>query len=240
MFFSPPFSQGILIRRYKRFLADIRLEDGSVITVHCPNTGAMRGCSTPESPAAFSVAANPKRKYPHTLEMVCENGVWVGVNTIRCNKIVSEAITGGKIAQWQDVEDIQTEVRISPQTRLDLCLTHSDGSTTMVEIKSCSLAENGCALFPDAVTARGTKHLRELTALAAAGEKSAIFYLVQRQDASVFRPAREIDADYAHAFIAAQRTGVQVLVYQADVSPEKIEISRQLPLTAEYTLAGEP
>ncbi len=234
MEFSPPLQQGVLVRRYKRFLADIRLADSTVITVHCPNTGAMRGCSSAESPAALSYSANPRRKYPHTLEMVRENGVWVGVNTARANSIVSEAVLQGRIAQWQDVVHIQAEVRISAKTRLDLRLTHADSSTTMVEIKSCSLAENGVALFPDAVTARGAKHLQELTRFAAAGEKSTIFYLVQRQDASVFRPAEEIDAGYAARFAEALKSGVQALVYQVKISPVGIEVQRELPLAEQY------
>ncbi len=234
MNFSPPLEQGILLRRYKRFLADIRLADNTVITAHCPNTGAMRGCSSPESAAAFSYSANPRRKYPYTLEMVQEQGVWVGVNTARANSIVSEAVLQRRIGQWQDVNHIQTEVRISAETRLDLRLTHTDSSTTMVEIKSCSLAENGVALFPDAVTARGAKHLQELTRLAAAGEKSVIFYLVQRQDASVFRPAEEIDAVYTAHFIEALKSGVQALVYQVQISPAGIEIIRELPVAEEY------
>ncbi len=234
MEFSPPLAQGTLIRRYKRFLADICLADGTIITAHCPNTGAMRGCSSAGSPVAFSYSANPARKYPHTLEMVREHGVWVGVNTARTNTIVSEAILQGRIARWQDVTHIQAEVRISAGTRLDLRLIHADGTTTMVEIKSCSLAEDGVALFPDAVTVRGAKHLQELANLAAAAEKSAIFYLVQRQDASVFRVAEEIDARYAECFVAALKRGVQVVVCQARISPAGIEVIRELPVAGKY------
>lgn len=230
MNFDPPLITGQLIRRYKRFLADIRFPDGTTITAHCPNTGAMLGCSTPGSPAALSISDNPKRKYRHTLEMVRENGGWVGVNTARTNGIVAEAITKGNISQWQDVEKIEREVKISARTRLDLRLHHQDGSTTMVEIKSCSLARENVAIFPDAVTVRGTKHLHELTDIAAAGEKSAIFYLVQRGDAESFRPAVEIDPDYAAAFSRARKAGVQALIYQVAISPAAIEVIRELPL----------
>ncbi len=234
MFFSPFLEQGILLKRYKRFLADIRRADGSLLTVHCPNTGAMRRCSSAGSLAAFSLAVNPGRKYPHTLEMVQDNGVWVGVNTSRTNSIVREAIVQGKIRQWQDVDHIQGEVRISSKTRLDFCLTHRDSTTTMVEVKSCSLAENNLALFPDTVTVRGTKHLDELTTLAGSGQKSAIFYLVQRQDAQAFRPAAEIDTRYAQSFIKAVNAGVQALVYQVEISPAGIEVVRELPFAGEY------
>ena len=240
MKFDPPLLNGLLLRRYKRFLADIRLADGSEITVHCPNTGAMRGCSAPGSPAAISEAKNPRRKYHHTLEMVKMNGGWIGVNTALTNKLVMEAVAAGKVSQWQDVEKMKAEVTISKETRLDLQLFHQDGSNTLVEIKNCSLAEEGCAMFPDAVTVRGTKHLRTLQTLAAAGRKAAMLLLVQRMDADRFRPAWEIDPTYAAAFAEAQAAGVTILVYQAEVNPEGIEVVHQLPLAGDKEFPGVP
>ena len=230
MKFTEPLTIGILEKRYKRFLADVILPDGNRITAHCPNTGTMKGCSTPGSRVALSKSDNPKRKYAYTFEMIEEANGWVGVNTARTNKLVAEAIEKKLIDQWQDVESLRAEVKISPQTRLDLQLTHSDKSTTLVEIKNCSLAEIGCAKFPDAVTARGTKHLNELKAIAENGQKAAIFYLVQRMDADCFRPAKEIDPLYADTFLDAQQAGVGILIYQARVTLKGIEVVRQLPL----------
>ncbi len=229
MQFIPPLIKGHLIRRYKRFLADITLEDGAEITAHCPNTGTMLSCSTPGSPVRLSVSDNPKRKYPHTLEMVKDNGTWVGVNTSRTNKLVCEAIKAGKIAEFMDIEKIVPEVKTSANTRLDLQLFHG-GQTTFVEIKNCSLAIDDTAMFPDAITTRGTKHLEELIEMKQAGNGACIFYLVQRMDASSFSPAEHIDFEYTATLRKAKEKGVMVLAYQAQVTPEEITVVRSLPV----------
>ncbi|MCP3887271.1 MAG: DNA/RNA nuclease SfsA, partial [Desulfobulbaceae bacterium] len=164
MKFTSPLIHGTLIKRYKRFLADITLDTDEIITAHCPNTGTMLSCSAPGSHVALSVSDNPKRKYPHTLEMIQVKDTWVGVNTSRTNKLVAEAIEKGQIAEFQDIDRIKAEVKVSEKSRLDLQLFHGEEST-FVEIKNCSLAEDNCAMFPDAVTTRGTKHLNELCKL---------------------------------------------------------------------------
>jgi sugar fermentation stimulation protein A len=228
MKFTTPLIPGTLIRRYKRFLADIRLEDGRELTVHCPNTGRMLRCSEPGSAVALSLSENKKRKYPHTLEMVKDGAHWVGVNTSRTNKIVAEAILQGQVAEFVGVKRLKTEVKISPKTRLDLQLFLKK-TTTFVEIKNSSLARDNCAMFPDAVTVRGTRHLHELRRLSLDGVASCIFYLVQRMDANRFRPAVEIDPVYSGALKEAFDAGVMVLVYQAEVSPIGIEVVRSLP-----------
>ena len=229
MKFPTPLIHGRLIKRYKRFLADIELPNGDMITVHCPNTGTMLSCSTPGSPVALSVSDNPKRKYPHTLEMVQENSIWIGVNTSRTNGLVADAILGGTVAEFTRVESIKREVKTSEHTRLDLLL-FSGTDEIYVEVKNCSLAENGCAMFPDAVTTRGTKHLNELIRLKNDGKQSCIFFLVQRMDADRFTPASHIDSIYAKTLKEAATRGVMVLAYQADVSPEAIEVKHSLPL----------
>lgn len=228
MEFTTPLIFGKLIKRYKRFLADITLDDGSLITAHCPNTGTMLTCSTPGSPVALSISDNPKRKYLHTLEMIMVDDTWVGVNTAKTNGLVKEAIEKGFISEFRNVEKIKTEVKVSDHSRLDLQLFHGE-DCTFVEIKNCSLAENRCAMFPDAVTTRGTKHLKELTQLVETGNKGCIFYLVQRLDADRFEPAKNIDPTYAQALIKAYESGVTVLVYQAGVTPKGIEVQRSLP-----------
>lgn len=230
MHFDTPLIRGTLIKRYKRFLADVKLDDGQVITVHCPNTGTMLSCSTPGSDVCLSTSDNPKRKYPHTLEMVQDNGIWVGVNTSRTNKLVIEAIEDGRIFEFSDIDSIKGEVKTSEGSRLDL-LVKKVNKSSYVEIKNCSLAIDGCAMFPDAVTARGTKHLKELIRLKKEGFSSYIFFLVQRMDADRFSPATHIDKVYAKTLKQAAGAGVHVLVYQAEVSPDTIQVVRSLPHT---------
>ncbi len=228
MQFSPPFETVTLRRRYKRFLADVERRDGTALTVHCPNTGTMLSCSAPGSPAAISVAANPDRKYPHTLEMVMANDIWIGVNTSRTNSLVAEAILGGQIDGFTKSAIVTREVKVADNCRLDLRISDLAGDTWM-EIKNCSLAEDRCALFPDAVSLRGQKHLRELTHLAKDGQQAAIFFLVQRTDVDVFRPADRIDPVYGQLLRQAAQAGVTVLAYTAAVSPAGIAVTNRLP-----------
>ncbi len=228
MQFDTPLIHGKLIKRYKRFLADIQLDTGKIITAHCPNTGTMLSCSSPGSDVFLSISNNPKRKYPHTLEMVQDNKTWVGVNTSRTNKLVIESIKKGQISEFIHFDTIKAEVKTSKESRLDL-LIRQQNQDTYVEIKNCSLAINRCAMFPDAVTTRGTKHLNELIKLKEKGFESCIFFLVQRMDADRFTPATHIDKVYAKTIEQAATAGVQILVYQADVSPTGINVVRPLP-----------
>jgi sugar fermentation stimulation protein A len=230
MQFSSPLTEGILIKRYKRFLADIRLANGKVITAHCPNTGTMLTCSTPGSAVCLSISDNSKRKYPYTLEMIKVGTTWVGVNTSRTNGLVAEAILQGKIAELKGVEKVVAEIKTSRHTRLDLQVVQGTRNT-YIEVKNCSLAIDGCAMFPDAVTVRGTKHLHELTRLVEEGSEAAIFFLVQRMDATRFAPAVHIDPDYCKALKQAIVAGIKVLVYQARVSPDGIDVVNSLPFS---------
>ena len=223
MDFQIPLEQGTLIRRYKRFLADIRLKDDMEITVHCPNSGSMRSCSEPGSQVCISRSDNPGRKYPHTLEMVHNGTTWIGVNTSRTNQIVAEAIEQGEIAELNTCDTIKREVKTSEGSRLDIMLESSEGQT-YVEVKNCSLVENGVALFPDAVTKRGTKHLQELQRLVENGHQGVIFFLVQRLDCDRFSPAADIDPAYAATLAEVHENGVEILAYQARVTPESIKV----------------
>ena len=229
MRFPVKLENGILLRRYKRFLADVRLPDGKSLTIHCPNSGSMRSCSESGSPVCFSTSENPKRKYPHTLEMVWNSATWVGVNTSRSNTIVAEALADGKIQELEGFEKLQREVKTSEGNRLDILLETGEKST-YIEVKNCSLVENGIALFPDAVTTRGTKHLQELCRLVEQGHRGVIFFLVQRGDADRFCPAATIDPLYARTLSSVHEQGVEILAYQAEVQPESIEIVRKLPV----------
>lgn len=229
MFFKPPLQTGTLLKRYKRFLADIEFDDGTKITAHCPNTGSMRCCSTPGSRAAVSLSDNPKRKYPHTLEMVKDNDTWVGVNTSRTNSLVAEAISGQRIEEFKNVTSIRQEIKVSKKSRLDILVEH-DNTATYIEVKNCSLAIDGCAMFPDAVTARGTKHLEELMSLQQDGSNACIFFLIQRMDAGRFRPAAEIDPVYSATLQKAVANGVMAIAGQAEVTPDGISLVRRLPI----------
>jgi len=228
MHFATKLPEATLVRRYKRFLADIVCSDGRHITIHCPNSGSMRSCSKPGSPVCYSTSDNPKRKYPHTLEMVMVNNTWVGVNTALTNRIVAEALTNGDIEEFQAFDSIKQEIKTSEGHRLDLRLVAGD-KHIYIEVKNCSLVEEGCARFPDAVTSRGTKHLKELIRLVELGHTGVIFFLVQRLDADRFEPATAIDPVYSRTLIEAHQRGVRILVYQASVTPQSIEVIRPLP-----------
>ncbi|MEN8200761.1 MAG: DNA/RNA nuclease SfsA [Thermodesulfobacteriota bacterium] len=228
MQFETPLQAATLVKRYKRFLADVITDEGREITVHCPNSGSMRGCSTPGSQVMLSTSDNPKRKYPQTLEMVRVKETWIGVNTMLTNKIVAEAILAGQVAELQGVETLTREVKTSEWSRLDLLLQRGE-EQIYVEIKNCSLVEDGWAMFPDAVTARGTKHLHELADLVEQGHRGIIFFCIQRTDGERFRPAAHIDPLYAQTLAQVTGQGVELLAYQAEVTPASILIKKAIP-----------
>ncbi len=218
-----------MIKRYKRFLADVTLPDGTILTVHCPNTGSMRGCLAADNPVMLSLSDNPKRKYPHTLEMIQVNDYWIGINTNRTNHLVREAIENGVVAEFGPVDRIKPEVTVSGKSRLDFLL-YSGEKLIYVEVKNCTLVDEGVAMFPDAVTSRGTKHLLELAELKKKGHRAVIFFCVQRMDGEFFSPAAYIDPLYAKTLRKVIDQGVEVLVYQALVSPEEILVNHSLPV----------
>lgn len=229
MFFSPPLQHATLLKRYKRFLADVRLPDGKEITIHCPNSGSMTGCDAPGSAVCISQSDNPKRKYPHTFEMVQVNKTWVGINTSLTNSLVEEALRRGYIKELLTFDRLRREIKVSDHSRLDFLL-EKEGEKIYIEVKNCTLARGDTALFPDAVTSRGTRHLQELIRLHQQGHQAALLFCVQRNDTSFFRPATDIDPLYAKTLRKAHDTGVKVLAYQAEVSPVAIQITRRLPV----------
>ena len=228
MQFETPLQAATLVKRYKRFLADVITDKGDEITVHCPNSGSMRGCSTPGSKVMLSTSPNLKRKYPQSLEMVQEGNTWIGVNTMLTNKIVAETILEGRIKELQGIDTLTREVKTSKSSRLDLLLERGD-EKIYVEIKNCSLVEDGWAMFPDAVTARGTKHLNELASLVKQGYQGIIFFCIQRMDCDRFRPAAHIDPLYAKTLAEVSKKGVKILAYQAEVTPKSIVIQKSIP-----------
>lgn len=222
--------KGTLIKRYKRFLADVELPDGSVVTAHTPNSGSMMGCNMPGSPVYLSRSDNPKRKLKHTLEIIDVNGVLVGIHTGHPNKLVEEAILNGVISELQGYTEIRREVKYGQNSRVDLLLQGDGLKDCFVEVKNVTLAENGVALFPDAVTVRGQKHLNELMEMVRQGFRAAMVFVVQRSDVNSFSPAYSIDPEYGKLLKLALENGVEVIAYQAKVTLEEILLSTPLPV----------
>lgn len=228
----------VLIKRYKRFLADVRLENGEILTVHCPNSGSMMGCSAPGSLAVISQSASPGRKYAWTLEMVRAGSTWVGVNTFLTNHLVHEAFKNGVIDDFGPIDSIRREVRVSGKSRLDFLL-QAGGRKVYIEVKNCSLVEEKAALFPDAVTARGTRHLQELAGLAGRGCAAGLIFCVQRQDAEFFSPAPAIDPVYAAMLRKVRKEGVRIAAYRADVQPASISLVVKIPVVIPEKVQGK-
>jgi sugar fermentation stimulation protein A len=225
----PPLVPGILIRRYKRFLADIMLEDGATVTVHCPNSGSMKGCAAPGSRVFISRSSNPGRKFPFTWELVEADGFWAGINTGLPNRLAREAIENGTVLELQGYETIRPEVPYGEHSRIDLLL-ESPRQRCFVEVKNVTLVENNRALFPDAVTTRGQKHLNELMRVVREGDRGVIFFTVQRGDGRSVAPADAIDPEYGRLLRLAIKNGVEALAYRAAVTPEEIRLTERLPV----------
>ncbi|MDP9137710.1 MAG: DNA/RNA nuclease SfsA [Pseudomonadota bacterium] len=233
----PDMVRGALISRYKRFLADVRLDSGEVVTAACPNTGSMLGLTTAGTVVWLSRSDNKARKYPHTWEMLEleSNGrrVRVGINTGRPNAIVEEAIAGGNIGELQGYEVVRREVRYGRNSRIDLLLEAKDRSACYVEIKNVHLLRrDGLAEFPDSPTERGIKHLEELSAMVRLGYRAVMLYLVQRDDASRFSLAGDLDSRYAASFALAAAAGVEAIAYGCRLSPDEIVLDRPLPIVS--------
>ncbi len=229
MIFEPPLIRATLLRRYQRFLGDVRLDDGQVVTVHVPNTGSMKGCSKPGAPVWLSHSDKASRKYPYTLEIIATHGVLTGVNPALANTLVREALEVDVVEELAGYASILPERRLA-SSRLDFLLEGPSGRPRCwVEVKSVTLVEGEAALFPDAVSARALKHLEVLEAALAEGCRAVIFFLVQRSDGTYFAPAESIDPAYAHGLRHALAAGVEALAYWAEVSPRQIRVAAPLP-----------
>jgi sugar fermentation stimulation protein A len=230
MLLPRPLYSGLLIRRYQRFLADVELADGSIVTAHCPNSGSMKGCAFPGSPVLLSISDKPERKLRYTWELVMAEGNWVGINTGLPNRLVREGIENGVISELQGYPSIRAEVRYGEEkSRIDLLLEAPSG-LCYVEVKNVTLVEGNQALFPDAVTTRGQKHLRELMEVVRQGHRGVIFFVVQRADGEAVAPADAIDPEYGRLLRLAAASGVQILAYRASVSPAEILLIHRLPV----------
>lgn len=233
MQFEGSLLEGRLIRRYKRFLADVTLADGSTVTAHTPNTGSMLGCCTPGCRVWLRDSGSTTRKYPLSWELVeTETGTLVGINTGLSNLLVREAVEQGVIQALRGYRDIRSEVRYGDEkSRIDLLLSgHDQAPDCYVEVKNVTLAEGDAAYFPDAVSTRGTKHLRELMSMVRQGYRACLCFCVQREDVDHVRPADHIDAVYGETLRQALAAGVEVLAYQAQVTPTAISLTRALPV----------
>lgn len=236
----PELTEGSLIKRYKRFLADICLPDGSEITVHCPNTGAMTGCAEPGSRVWLSTSDNPKRKYAQTWELVeTQPDEMACIHSAKANTLVKEAIEREVITELSGYASIKTEVKYGEEgSRIDLLLEAPDQSC-FVEVKSVTLKlEGGLGVFPDAVSDRGRKHLRELIKAKESGHRAILFFCVQHTGIQRVAPADQIDPKYAETFRQAINAGVEVLAYRAQMDLENIELKEFLPVLDRQPLKG--
>lgn len=229
----PRLLEGRLIRRYKRFLADVELADGTVITAHTPNTGSMMGLTRPGSRVWLRDSRNPKRKYPLSWILVeTRPGVLVGIDTGMANHLVRETVESGSIPALQGYQRIRREVRYgNERSRVDLLLESDTRPRCYVEVKNVTLVENDHAFFPDAVTERGRKHLRELAGRVAAGERGVIFFCIQRHDAKRLRPADHIDPAYGKMLREAVALGVEAIAWRATVTVKAIRLDTPLPVS---------
>lgn len=233
MQFDPPFQSGVLIQRYKRFMADVRLDDGTELTLHCPNTGSMKNCAEPGSRVWFSDSGNDKRKYRHTWELVAvQHGAIAGINTGRANKLVQEAIEQEQIPALAGYASVRSEVKYgSENSRIDLLLEggHHDRAC-FVEIKSVTLGEDSTGYFPDAVTERGRKHLRELMAMVAQGQRAVLFFCVQHTGVNIIKPADHIDPAYGKQLREAAESGVEIMAWSWQLSAQAAQLDCELPV----------
>lgn len=237
----PPLTRGVLLKRYKRFLADVRLDNGETVTAHCANSGRMTSCCEVGRPVYLSIHDNPRRKLKYTWELIempappagsakrVGTANLVGVNTIVPNRLVAASLRARAVPELAAYAEVRTEVKVGSGSRLDIRLDAEGLPPCFVEVKNCTLVTDGLAQFPDAVTTRGHKHLVELQRLVAEGMRCCMFYFVQRMDAERFTPAVEIDATYARELARAVENGVEILVYDVRIDLQAIALRRPLP-----------
>ncbi len=225
----PPLIKGTLVKRYKRFLADVVLDDGTEVTAHCPNSGSMAQCSAPGMPVYLSKHDNPKRKLKYTWELIRMPTSLVGVNTLIPNKLVAGAAATSQVPELAGYDSVKTEVKVGDHTRLDMKLSGHGRRDCYVEVKNCTLVDNGIALFPDARTTRGQKHLDTLAQLKRQGHRALMFFVIQRMDARSFSPAERIDPEYSHTLRQVVAQGVEMVVYDVSVDLQGITLNQRLP-----------
>ena len=231
MKFTVPLVRGRLLRRYKRFLADVVMDgDEAETVVHVPNPGAMLGLNTPGLTVWLSKSPSPTRKLPYTLELVEADGGLVGVNTLHPNRLVAEALAAGDVPELAGYATVRPEVKYGEASRIDFMLSDPDRPTCWLEIKNVHLRRTGTlAEFPDCVAARSARHLRELASMVAKGDRAVVLFVVQRTDCDGFSACRDLDPRFADALDQAAEAGVEVLVYQCEVGQGAIGLSHRIP-----------
>jgi sugar fermentation stimulation protein A len=243
MQFDPLLKSATLIKRYKRFLADVELDNHQQLTIHCANTGAMTGCANAGDTVLFSTSDNPKRKYPNSWELTkTQRNHWVCVNTQQANKLAVEAIKQNVVEELRDYEHLQTEVKYgSENSRIDLLLSSKNKPMCYVEVKSVTLLDEsvetnspshniGQGYFPDAKTVRGQKHLRELTEMVQNGHRAILLFTVLHTGIEKVSPAHHIDATYSQLLLTAMEAGVEILCYKARINHKEMVLERAIPL----------
>lgn len=232
MIFQEPLLKGYLIKRYKRFLADIELESGLFITAHCPNPGAMQGLTTPGMPVWVSHTSMPSRKLPYTWQMAEADGMFVGMNTSNPNALVEEAIHSGVLQELQGYQTLRREVAYGQNSRIDILLENPFDPLVYVEVKNVHLKRGKNAAFPSSITARGAKHMRELSERVRQGHQAYVIYVVQRNDCEGFEIAEDIDPLYGQEAREAFKNGVKSLVYACKVTPQAITLTHRIPFNS--------
>lgn len=231
MYWFPPLESAQLVKRYKRFLADVITPAGKLLTIHCANTGAMTGCATPGDTIWYSTSNNIKRKYPHSWELTqTQTGDWICVNTHRANDLISQFITENKIPELSDYDNISREVKYGDEnSRIDLLLKKKQQVNCYIEVKSVTLLENNIGYFPDAVTIRVQKHLRELSLIAERGERAVLFFAVLHTGIKKMSVASHIDCQYAALLQQATNVGIEILCYQIKISEKGLAMDKKIP-----------
>ena len=227
MVFKEKLIHGRLIKRYKRFLADVKLDNGELVTAHCTNSGSMKSCLENDAEVYLSPDDDPKRKTKFTWEMIKINDDWVGINTGNPNKLAFKAVQNEEIEKLRGYTEVKREVKYS-DSRFDI-MAKNEKETCFIEVKNVTYKEGDYALFPDAVTTRGKKHLDTLIQVKKEGMRAVMLYVIQRTDVNIFAPAKQIDPEYAKTLKNAFERGVEIIPIQVKVSPEKIEILQELP-----------
>lgn len=228
MKFDQKLVSGKLIKRYKRFLTDVELEDGSIVVAHCTNSGTMKSCLEEGAPVLLSPAKDPKRKTRFTWEIIYINGGWIGINTIIPNQLVYEAVKNNEIVGLENYTNVRREVKFE-DSRLDV-FAENENEKCFIEVKNVTMKVGDAALFPDAVTTRGLKHLETLIRIKKQGMRAVMVYVIQRMDVDNFGVAKHIDPKYAEALQRAIDQGVEIFPIQAEVSPLGIELKSKLPV----------
>ena len=232
MRFPSPLIKGTLVKKYRRFIIDVRLEDGTMVTAHCPTMGIMQGVSEPGRPVMLSDSGLETRRNKLTWELVDIDGTWVGVNSSVPVKVLIESIEASRIATLKGLSDVQVDATYGHGNKIDLMLQGMEHNC-FINTFHVSWVENGVALFPDTPSARMTKSIQQLTEIARQGHRAVAFFLVQRSDCSLFKPAEHVDKDFLKALLGAQSAGVEIMVYQAHITLEEITLGKSLPYSLE-------